>query len=234
MNGFFVSIGTSFYSCIIEGNSWQVVLKGLGATVQISLLSLLIGTLLGAIICSIRNSRVGILRWIAKIYIAVLRGSPVLLLLMLLFYVVFARSSLNAAYVAVVAFSLNISAHIAELMRSALGAVDKGQVEAARTLGFGKLSAFRLIALPQAISYAKPVYQSNIVNLIQWTSVVGYVTITDLTRVINNIGSRTMQPLFMICIGIALYLALAYIVYGIFALWDKIRLKKKNTLAASD
>ena len=122
--------------------------------------------------------------------------------------------------------ALNTAAHIAELLRSAIGAVDFGQYEAARTLGFSAFQAFRFITLPQIIKIAKPVYQSNIINLIQWTSVVGYVSITDLTRVINNIASRTMQPMITIIIGMLIYLALAYIVHGIFALSDVLAARK--------
>lgn len=206
------------YDILIAGGAWLTILNGLWATVKISVLSLVLGTLLGAVICSFRRSRYAFLRYPAMAYISILRGSPVLLLLMLLYYVVFAKSSLSAEMVAVVTFGLNTAAYVAELMRSALDALDGGQIEAARTLGFSKQEAFRLIALPQAIQIAKPVYQSTIVNLIQWTSVVGYVTITDLTRVINNISARTMQPLFMIIVGILLYLALSYAVNGLFAL----------------
>jgi His/Glu/Gln/Arg/opine family amino acid ABC transporter permease subunit len=213
----------SFYKNLIQGSSYLTVLKGLRTTLIISLLSLFLGTLLGALVCYLRINRNKFISGAAGLYIAVLRGSPVLLVLMLLYYVVFAQSDLDAVYVAVAAFSLNVSAHVAELLRSALGTVDRGQVEAARTLGFTRWGAFRHITLPQLFVVARPVYQSTAVNLIQWTSVVGYVTIVDLTRVINNIGMRTMDPLFMIFVGIALYLVLAYLVYGAFALWDKLQ-----------
>ena len=156
----------------------------------------------------------------ATVYIAILRGTPVLMLLLLLYYGVFARAGIPAVFVASITFALNVSAHVAELLRSATNATEKGQVEAARTLGFSRWDAFKLVTLPQVISIAKPVYQSTIVNLIQWTSVVGYVTITDLTRVINNIASRTMQPFITISIGMLIYLLLSYAVYGIFALSD--------------
>ena len=112
--------------------------------------------------------------------------------------------------------------------QASISATDYGQVEAARTLGFSKFQAFRLITLPQVIRIAKPVYQSTTVNLIQWTSVVGYVSITDLTRVINNIASRTMQPMMTIIIGMIIYLVLAYIVHGIFAVTDYIQLRKER------
>lgn len=182
MNALFDQI----YANLVKGGAWLTILKGLWATVKISGLSLVIGTLIGALICALRMNKVRPIRWVAQLYIAVLRGSPVLMLLMLMYYVVFARSRIDAAYVAVATFSLNIAAHIAELMRASLMATDGGQVEAARTLGFSRFSAFRLITLPQAAHIAKPVYQSTIVNLIQWTSVVGYVTIFISTEMENT------------------------------------------------
>lgn len=208
------------YDILIAGGAWIPILNGLWATVKITALSLLFGTVLGAGICFLRRSKRPYLRYPAAAYISILRGSPVLLLLMLLYYVVFAKSPLSAEMVAVVTFALNTAAYVAELMRSALDALDVGQIEAARTLGFSKYDAFRLIALPQTVRIAKPVYQSTVINLIQWTSVVGYVSITDLTRVINNISARTMQPLFMIVVGILLYLLLSYAVNGLFALQE--------------
>lgn len=161
------------------------------------------------------------MRGTASFYIAILRGSPVLLLLMLMSFVVFKKSNLPASLVAVTSFMLNVSAHVAELMRISITATDKMQAEAARTLGLSKWQVARHITFPQATKIAKPVYQSFIVNLIQWTSVVGYVNITDLMRVVNNISSRTMQPIFMLIIGTSLYLGLAYLCYGTFALLDK-------------
>lgn len=221
-----MSFYDAFYKTLIDGGSYLTVLKGLWVTVEISLLSVLIGTVLGALVCAARMCKIRLVRGMAAVYIAVLRGSPVLLLLMLMYYVVFAHSDLSAPLIAVAAFSLNVSAHAAECFRAAQTATDKMQAEAARTLGFSGWQAFRLISLPQAVKIAKPTYQSTLVNLIQWTSVVGYVTITDLTRVINNIGSRTMQPLFMILVGMLLYLALAYLCYGAFALAESISRKK--------
>jgi len=204
----------------VQNGAWLTILKGVWATVQISALSLVFGTLLGSVICFIRVGSWPALRLAAKAYIAVLRGSPVLMLLMLFYYGIFAETDLEPLTVAALTFSLHTSAHVAELLRASFMALDKGQVEAARTLGFSGLQAFRYITLPQLSRIAKPVYQSTIVNLIQWTSVVGYVTITDLTRVINNTASRTMQPMITISVGMLIYIAMAYAVYGLFALWD--------------
>ena len=222
-----MSLSDKLNKILIQGGSWKTILNGLWVTIQISALALLIGTLLGALICLLRTRKNPIIRGIASVYIAILRGSPVLMLLLLLYYGVFARTGLAPVMVAVITFALNVSAHVAELLRSALEAADRGQAEAARTLGFSAWDSFRLITLPQVLRIAKPVYQSTIVNLIQWTSVVGYVTITDLTRVINNTASRTMQPLLTIIIGMLIYLALSYIVFGLFALSDKLKNKAR-------
>ena len=226
-----MSFSDKLYKILIQGGSWKTILGGLWVTVQISLFALLLGTVLGSLICLLRTRRNPVARLIASVYIAILRGTPVLMLLLLLYYGVFARSGVTPIMVAVITFALNVSAHVAELLRSALEAADKGQAEAARTLGFSAWQTFRLITLPQVLRIAKPVYQSTIVNLIQWTSVVGYVTITDLTRVINNIASRTMQPLLTITIGMLIYLALSYIVFGLFALSDRIKLRKRGEAA---
>ena len=216
-----MTLGNKLYNILIKGGSWQTILTGLSVTLSISFEALLIGTLLGAIICFFRTRKNILVRGFAIIYIAVLRGTPVLMLLLLLYYGVFARSGLSPVTVAVLTFALNVSAHIAELLRSSLEATDRGQAEAARTLGFSAWSAFRLITLPQMLHIAKPVYQSTIVNLIQWTSVVGYITITDLTRVINNTAARTMLPFLTISIGMLIYLLISYIIFGIFALTSK-------------
>ena len=226
-----MTLSEKLYRILIQGGSWKTILGGLWVTIQISVLALLLGTALGALVCLMRTRKNPVVRLIASVYIAILRGTPVLMLLLLLYYGVFARSGAAPVMVAVITFALNVSAHVAELLRSALEAADKGQAEAARTLGFSAWETFRLVTLPQVLRIAKPVYQSTIVNLIQWTSVVGYVTITDLTRVINNIASRTMQPLLTITIGMLIYLALSYIVFGLFALSDRIKLKKRGEAA---
>ena len=222
-----MTLSDKLYKILIQGGSWKTILGGLWVTIQISALALLLGTLLGAAVCLLRTRKNPIVRGFASAYIAILRGTPVLMLLLLLYYGVFARAGLKPVMVAVITFALNVSAHVAELLRSALGAADRGQAEAARTLGFSAWDTFRLVTLPQVLRIAKPVYQSTIVNLIQWTSVVGYVTITDLTRVINNTASRTMQPLLTISIGMLIYLALSYSVFGLFALSDRLKDKAR-------
>ena len=223
-----MTLSDKLYKIVIAGGSWKTILGGLLVTVQISFAALVLGTMLGALVCLLRTRKNRIIKGIATGYIAILRGTPVLMLLLLLYYGVFAKAGLTPLTVAIITFALNVSAHVAELLRSALLASDKGQAEAARTLGFSAWDTFRLVTLPQVLRIAKPVYQSTIVNLIQWTSVVGYVTITDLTRVINNTAARTMQPLLTISIGMLIYLAFSYVVFGIFTMTDKISEKKRG------
>jgi polar amino acid transport system permease protein/polar amino acid transport system substrate-binding protein len=212
------------YDIFVEGGAYLTILKGIGVTLEITILSVIFGTILAFGICRLRISKNRFVSTLAALYIAILRGSPVLLVLMIFYYVIFATSPLSAPMIAVFAYSTNFSAHVAEIMRTSFQATDKMQSEAARTLGFSKWQAFFYITFPQAVDVALPVYQSAIVTLLQWTSVVGYVTITDLTKVINNITMRTMQPMIMLITGVLLYLAIAYIVYGIFAFVEKRRM----------
>lgn len=205
---------------LIAGGAWKTIVSGLFVTLRIAVLGLLLGTVLGAVFCAARRSAHKILNTPAVILISFMRGTPVLLLLMTLYFVVFSGIRIDAVLVAVLAFGLNSGAHIAEIMRAALEGVDQMQVEAARMLGAPKTLAFRYIALPQAVKIAKPVYQNTIVSLIQWTSVVGYVAITDLTRVVNNMGSRSGDPFLALFLGMLLYLALSYLVHGIFMLTE--------------
>lgn len=210
------NISESIYANLISGNSYLLILSGIKTTIIITVGGLFLGTILGAFICLISYSNNQILKFISRGYVVVVRGTPVLLLLMLLFYVVFAKIRLEAIYIAIVAFGLNSASHITEIIKVALESVDPGQVMAARTLGFTKLGAFYYITLPQAYERAKPVYQNTVISIIQWTSVVGYITIADITRIINTIGARTADPFFVIFIGILIYLVLAYITYLIF------------------
>ena len=116
------------YKIFIANGAWQTILNGIWATVQISALSLIFGTILGALICFFRVGKIKPLKIFAQVYVAIVRGSPVLMLLMLLFYGVFARSGFSPIAVAVITFSLHTAAHVAELLRAALMAIDTRQV----------------------------------------------------------------------------------------------------------
>ena len=136
------------YAILIKGSPWKTILGGLWVTIRISAFALLLGTVLEAIICLLRTRKNPLIRGVASAYIAVLRGTPVLMLLLLLYYGVFARAGLKPVTVAVITFALNTSALVSELLRSVLDAADRGQAEAARTLGFSAWDTFRLVTLP--------------------------------------------------------------------------------------
>ena len=136
-------------------------------------------------------------------------------------FVVFAQTGMSAVMVAIIGFGLNTAAHVSEIMKSALMAVDAGQVKAARTLGFSAWHAFWYVTFPQAVAFARPMYRNATINLLQWTSVVGYVTISDLTRVINQLGARSAKPFYSLFLGIVIYLFVGYMIHLIFKLTER-------------
>ena len=141
-------MSAKLYAILIKGSPWKTILGGLWVTIRISAFALLLGTVLEAIICLLRTRKNPLIRGVASAYIAVLRGTPVLMLLLLSYYGVFARAGLKPVTVAVITFALNTSALVSELLRSVLDAADRGQAEAARTLGFSAWDTFRLVTLP--------------------------------------------------------------------------------------
>ncbi len=215
-NSLIDSIISSLYRNLLAGEAYILILRGLYTTIKISFFGLFLGSLWGALLCYFRLSKTKTLNLFSDGVGSLLRGSPVLLLLMMLYYVIFADYRIDAVIIAIIAFALNSGAHIAEIIRSSIQATNKKEIEAARMLGFTKYQALVYITTPQAWRVAKPLYKNAIINLIQWTSVVGYVTITDLTRSLNNIGNRTGDSFFVLFFGIFIYLGLSVLVELIF------------------
>ena len=209
------------FIAFITADTLKVIWSGLKVTLLITAAGLLLGTLLAALLCATSRSKIIVLRVAEKVFSVVVRGTPVLMLLLLLFYVVFARTGMSAIMVAIIGFGLNTAAHVSEIMKSALMAVDAGQVKAARTLGFSAWHAFWYVTFPQAVAFARPMYRNATINLLQWTSVVGYVTISDLTRVINQLGARSAKPFYSLFLGIVIYLFVGYMIHLIFKLTER-------------
>ncbi|HPZ43695.1 MAG TPA: ABC transporter substrate-binding protein/permease [Bacillota bacterium] len=200
---FLARISESFYNNLILENRYLLIVDGLKVTVIISLLATIFGTLLGTVICAMRMSRNKILQQPARVYISILRGTPVLVLLMFIFYVVFASVNINPILVAVVAFGMNFAAYVSEMFRAGIESVDKGQIEAGIAMGFTKAKTFLYIVLPQAIRHIFPVYKGEFISLVKMTSVVGYIAVQDLTKASDIIRSRTFDaffPLFMVAV----------------------------------
>jgi polar amino acid transport system substrate-binding protein len=200
----------SFYANIIHEKRYLLLWDGLKVTVLISILATLFGTALGALICFMRMARTPLLSVPAKIYISVLRGMPVLVLLMLIFYVVFAAVNISPLLVAVVAFGMNFGAYSSEIFRTGIEGVDKGQSEAGIAMGFTKVQTFVFIVLPQTVRRILPVYKGEFISLVKMTSIVGYIAVQDLTKASDIIRSRTFDAFFPLVMVAILYFLISW------------------------
>lgn len=211
INSILQSWKDSFINNIIAEKRYMLILEGLLTTVTIAIFSILLGTLVGGIICFMRMQRNFWLRSIASTYISLIRGIPVLVLLMLMFYVFFAKSPINGVQVAIITFALNFSAYVSEMFRTAITSVDRGQTEAGIALGFSHVQTFYHIVMPQAIKNVLPVYKGEMISLIKMTSIVGYIAVEDLTKMSDIIRSRTFDAFFPLIMVAILYFLLAWI-----------------------
>lgn len=207
---FIASLSDSFYNNIIHEKRYLHILDGLKVTLLISILAALFGTLVGGLICYLRMSKNNLLSTLAKLYISLLRGTPVLVLLMIIYYVVFASVNINPIVVAVFAFGLNFGAYVSEIFRTSVESIDKGQKEAAIAGGFNKVQTFSYIILPQALRHILPVYKGEFISLIKMTSIVGYIAVQDLTKASDIIRSRTFDAFFPLIMVAVLYLLIAW------------------------
>ncbi|MCL2095534.1 MAG: ABC transporter permease subunit [Oscillospiraceae bacterium] len=214
--GFWNGLKTSFERNLIHEGRWKMIADGLRVSIIITIFSFALATLLGFGVCALRMSGYGVLRVIGNIYITVLRGTPVVVLLMITFYVIFARSGMNGTMVAVIAFGFNGAAFIGEIIRSAIMTIDKGQVEAARSMGFSRAGAFFTVTFPQAARVAFPVYMSEFISMFKMTSVVGYIAVVDLTKAGDIIRSRTYDAFFPLIMVALVYLTAASLMIWLF------------------
>ncbi len=208
---FFASFVRSFQSNIMQENRYLLILDGLKTTIIISVFSTLFGTLLGALVCFMRMSRNRAMSLIAKAYISVLRGTPVLVFLMLMFYVVFASVDVNPVLVSVIAFGMNFAAYVAEIYRAGINSIDKGQTEAGIAMGFTRVTTFLFIVLPQTVLRILPVYKGEFISLVKMTSVVGYIAVQDLTKASDIIRSRTFDAFFPLVMVAILYFSISWV-----------------------
>jgi polar amino acid transport system substrate-binding protein len=208
---FVKSIINSFQNNIIQEKRYLLLWDGLKTTVIISLLATILGTILGGVICFLRMSKNLFINIPAKIYISIFRGTPVLVILMIIFYVVFASTNINPILVATIAFGLNCAAYASEIFRSGIEGIEKGQMEAGIAMGFNKLKTFIYIILPQTIRRILPVYKGEIITLVKMTSIVGYIAVQDLTKASDIIRSRTFDAFFPLIMISILYFLISFI-----------------------
>lgn len=218
------------YYNLIYKDRWLSILEGLGVTMQVTVIAILIGSLLGLLLAILKLSQSPVLtlgRLFAKCYITVIRGTPVMLQLLIIYYGVFGSSAGNKVLIAGIAFGLNSSAYVAEIIRSGILSVDKGQAEAGRSLGMSYGQTFFKIVLPQAMKNALPTYCSEFIALIKETAVCGYIALTDLTRAVDIIQSRTFDPWIPLIAAAVLYLTVTGVLAKIFGLIER-RLRKSD------
>ncbi len=220
--GFFEGIAQSFYRTFVVENRYQLILQGLGVTLLISILAGVLGTVLGFLLCMLRRSRFRAVDRITKAFVRLVQGTPVVVILMILYYIVFGKSSIHPVAVAVIGFAVNFAVYVSEMMKTGIDAVDKGQIEAANAMGFSRSQVFLKIVLPQATRHVLPVFQGEFISMIKMTSVVGYIAIQDLTKMSDIIRSRTFESFFPLISTALIYFLISY---GLTALMSVVELK---------
>ena len=216
-----MSLKEKFIFNFIEQDRWKYLWEGLGATLKVTFFALMVGVIIGVVIAIIRSTYdkngkdmkgfskiiLSILNAICRVYLTVIRGTPVVVQLMIMYYVVMV-SSTNKILVATLAFGMNSGAYVAEIFRSGIMSIDNGQFEAGRSLGFNYVQTMQYIIIPQAFKNVLPTLANEFIVLLKETSVSGYVALHDLTKGGDIIRSRTYDA-FMPLIGVAIiYLAM--------------------------
>ncbi|MBR4150575.1 MAG: amino acid ABC transporter permease [Firmicutes bacterium] len=208
------------FKCFVYDDRYMMLVKGLKNTLILTFFALLIGLVLGVVVSLIRftwdkqhtemrgSGKVilGIANAISKVYLTVIRGTPVVVQIMIMFFVIFA-SSRNKILVGCLSFGINSGAYVAEIIRGGIMSIDGGQMEAGRSLGFGYVPTMRHIILPQAFKNVLPALVNEFIVLLKETAVVGYIGLADLTYAGNTIGGNTYEYLFPLLAVAIIYLA---------------------------
>ena len=206
--GFFKNIGISFYDSVIYDDRYKYILDGLFHTILIALFAVIIGIVFGIVIALIRhnhdiNGKMRLGNKVATLYVNIIRGTPVLLQLMIIYYVIFQSIDTGKIVVAVIAFGLNSAAYVAEIVRSGIMAVDIGQFEAGRSLGLNYRQTMTTIILPQAVKNILPALCNEFISLLKETSISGYIGLMDLTKggdIIRSVTYEAFMPLIAVAV----------------------------------
>lgn len=217
---------SSFISNFIDDNRWRYITDGLKITLLVTVFAVLIGVVLGFLIAIVRTThdktgKLKILNAICKVYLTVIRGTPVVVQLMIIFFIIFGSVDISKVVVAIVAFGINSGAYVAEIFRSGIMSIDNGQFEAGRSLGFNYAQTMMYIVMPQAFKNVLPTLCNEFISLLKETSVSGYIALQDLTKGGDIIRSRTYDA-FMPLIAVALiYLAMVMIFTKLVSLLER-------------
>ena len=210
---------------LIANEGWKVILSGLGKTVEIALFAIVIGTVLVCLFALMKISTIKPLRWFANLYTTIIRGIPMVTQLMIFGFVIF--SGKNEILVASLAFGINSGAYCTEIFRAGIQGVDKGQMEAGRSLGLSYSQTLWKIILPQAIKAVLPTYTSEFIALIKETSVASFIAVTDLTKAGDMIRNATYNPWVPLFTVALIYLAMTLGLEKVFSRLER-RLAKSD------
>ncbi|MBQ7831995.1 MAG: amino acid ABC transporter permease [Lachnospiraceae bacterium] len=209
---FITDFTNDFYLNFIKEDRWKYIVDGLGVTLEVTLFAVLIGIALGFIVAIIRSThdktgKMKFLNWLCNIYLTVIRGTPVLVQLLIIYFVIFGSVRVDKVLVAVIAFGINSGAYVAEIVRGGIMSIDAGQFEAGRSLGFNYTQTMIHIILPQALKNVLPALSNEFIVLLKETSVAGYIALEDLTKGADIIRSQTFSPMMPLLAVAAIYLA---------------------------
>lgn len=206
------SLRLHFYNAIIPDQRYLAYLDGLKITLLISFFAILLGIGIGILVAIVKvtamNSKMGWLVAICNVYINIIRGTPLMVQLLIIYNLIFTSRNTNELLVGAVCFGINSGAYVAEIIRAGIESIDRGQMEAGRSLGLNYLQTMKLIILPQAIRNILPALGNEFIVLIKETSVAGVIAVTDLTKAAQYVGSRTWDILPPLVIAAACYLVL--------------------------
>ena len=224
-------IWNDFCKAIIFKDRYKFILTGIKNTLAISLISVIIGVLIGIVIAIVTSynketKKAKLASKICKFYVSIIRGTPVLLQLMIIYYVAFKDiRELNLILVAALAFGINSGAYVSEIIRAGIESIDKGQMEAGRSLGLSYFQTLKLVILPQAIKNILPAIGNEFITLVKETSVAGYIGVMDLTKASDIIASRTYDYFFPLIIAALIYWCIVIVLTKILNLFER-RLNK--------
>ncbi len=222
----------SFYLNFIKDDRWKYITDGLQTTLVLTFFAVLIGIVIGFFVALVRSTydktgKLKILNFICRVYLTVIRGTPVVLQLMIIYYVIFASADISKVVVGIIAFGINSGAYVSEIVRSGIMSIGDGQMEAGRSLGFNHFQTMRYIIMPQAFKNVLPALGNEFIVLLKETSVAGYIALQDITKAGDIIRSRTYSA-FMPLIAVALIYLILVMIFQYFVGKLERRLKKNE------
>ena len=203
------SLGEQLYTCLIAKERWLLILEGLGNTLLIALGAIILGTLIGGILALMRLSNNWLLRGISYLYITIISGVPMVLQLMIFYFVILAPiKGMPKMVIAIISFGVNSGAYVCEIFRAGIQSIPVGQTEAGRSLGLSKWQTLGYIVLPQAFKAVIPTYANEFIVLIKETAVAGYIAMRDLTKAADLIRNATFNAWIPLLASAVIYLCL--------------------------